>query len=73
MVVMDDLGANRPKRIRKSIEQHDCELIYLPAYSPEYNPIEEAFAKIKNLLSARPRPGAKRLWWKRDRNGPVDD
>jgi transposase len=72
-VVMDDLGANRPKRIRKSIEQHDCELTYLPSYSPDYNPIEEAFAKIENLLSARPRPGAKRLWWKRDRNGPVDD
>ena len=32
------------------IEQHGCELVYLPAYSPDYNPIEEAFAKIKNLL-----------------------
>ena len=50
IVVMDNLGAHRPKRIRKLIEQHDCELIYLPAYSPDYNPIEEAFAKIKNLL-----------------------
>ncbi len=50
IVVMDNLGAHRPKRIRKLVEQHDCELIYLPAYSPDYNPIEEAFAKIKNLL-----------------------
>jgi transposase len=49
-VVMDNLGAHRPKRIGKLIEQHDRELIYLPAYSPDYNPIEEAFAKIKNLL-----------------------
>ncbi len=32
------------------IEQHGCELLYLPSYSPDYNPIEEAFAKIKNLL-----------------------
>ena len=32
------------------IEQHGCELLCLPAYSPDYNPIEEAFAKIKNLL-----------------------
>jgi hypothetical protein len=32
------------------IEEQDCELLYLPAYSPDYNPIEEAFAKIKNLL-----------------------
>jgi transposase len=42
--------AHRPKRIRELIEQRDCELLYLPAYSPDYNPIEEAFAKIKNLL-----------------------
>ena len=50
IVVMDDLGAHRPKRIRELIEQQGCELLYLPAYSPDYNPIEEAFAKIKNLL-----------------------
>src|SRR3712207_5130941 len=50
IVVMDNLSAHRPKRIRELIEQHGCELVYLPAYSPDYNPIEEAFAKIKNLL-----------------------
>jgi transposase len=50
IVVMDNLGAHRPERIRELIEQRGCELLYLPAYSPEYNPIEEAFAKIKNLL-----------------------
>ncbi len=50
IVVMDNLGAHRPKRIRELIEQQGCELVYLPAYSPDYNPIEEAFAKIKNLL-----------------------
>ncbi len=50
IVVMDNLGAHRPKRIRQLIEQQGCELLYLPSYSPEYNPIEEAFAKIKNLL-----------------------
>jgi transposase len=49
-VVMDNLSAHRPKRIRELIEQQGCELVYLPAYSPDYNPIEEAFAKIKNLL-----------------------
>jgi transposase len=47
---MDNLGAHRPKRIRELIEQQGCKLLYLPAYSPDYNPIEEAFAKIKNLL-----------------------
>jgi transposase len=50
IVVMDNLGAHRPRRIRELIEQRGCELLYLPAYSPDYNPIEEAFAKIKNLL-----------------------
>jgi len=51
IVVMDNLSAHRPRRIRELIEQQGCcELLYLPAYSPDYNPIEEAFAKIKNLL-----------------------
>jgi transposase len=50
IVVMDNLSAHRPKRVRELIEQKGCELIYLPSYSPDYNPIEEAFAKIKHLL-----------------------
>ena len=48
---MDNLCAHKPKRIRELIEQQGCcELLYLPAYSPDYDPIEEAFSKIKNLL-----------------------
>jgi transposase len=50
IVIMDNLGAHRPKRVRELIEQQGCQLIYLPSYSPDYNPIEEAFSKIKNLL-----------------------
>ena len=50
VVVMDNLSAHKPKRIKELIEQRGCKLVYLPSYSPEYNPIEEAFAKIKNLL-----------------------
>jgi transposase len=50
VVVMDNLGAHRPKRVRELIEGRGCELVYLPSYSPDYNPIEEAFAKIKDLL-----------------------
>jgi transposase len=50
VVVMDNLGAHRPKRIRELIERRGCELIYLPPYSPDFNPIEEAFSKIKHLL-----------------------
>jgi transposase len=50
IVVMDNLGAHRPRRVRDLIEGRGCELLYLPSYSPDLNPIEEAFAKIKNLL-----------------------
>jgi DDE superfamily endonuclease len=46
VVIMDNLGAHGPKRVRELIEGQGCELVYLPAYSPDYNPIEEAFVKI---------------------------
>src|SRR3712207_6541060 len=50
VVVMDNLGAHRPKRVRELIEERGCELLYLPSYSPDFDPIEEAFAKIRGLL-----------------------
>lgn len=50
VVVMDRLPAHKPKRMRELIEQQGCELLYLPSYSPDYNPIEEAFSKIKQIL-----------------------
>jgi transposase len=50
VVVMDNLGAHRPTRIRELIEERDCELIYLPPYSPDLNPIEEALSKVKHIL-----------------------
>jgi transposase len=50
VVVMDNLGAHRPKRIRELIEQQGCKLIYLPPYSPDLNPIEEALSKVKHIL-----------------------
>jgi transposase len=50
VVVMDNLGAHRPKRVRELIEERGCFLIYLPSYSPDLNPIEEALSKIKHLL-----------------------
>ena len=50
IVVMDNLGAHRPKRIRELIEERGCELLYLPSYSPDLNPIEEALSKIKHIL-----------------------
>jgi transposase len=50
IVVMDNLGAHRPKKVKELIEERGCELLYLPSYSPDLNPIEEALSKIKHLL-----------------------
>jgi transposase len=50
IVVMDNLSSHKGSRVRELIEGRGCELIYLPPYSPDLNPIEEAFAKIKALL-----------------------
>jgi transposase len=50
VVVMDNLSAHKGSKVRKLIEAQDCELLYLPPYSPDLNPIEEAFSKVKGLL-----------------------
>jgi transposase len=50
VVVMDNLSAHKGERVRELIEHRGCELLYLPPYSPDLNPIEEAFSKIKGIL-----------------------
>jgi transposase len=50
VVVMDNLSAHKGDKVKELIEEQGCELIYLPPYSPDFNPIEEAFAKIKGLV-----------------------
>src|SRR3954447_14864367 len=50
VVVLDGLGAHRAQRIRELIEERGAELVFLPSYSPDLNPIEQAFSKIKNIL-----------------------
>ncbi len=50
VVVLDGLGAHRTKRVRDLIEERGAELVFLPPYSPDLNPIEEAFSKIKQLV-----------------------
>jgi len=50
VLVMDNLGAHRGERVRELIQERGCELLYLPPYSPDLNPIEEAFSKVKGLL-----------------------
>ncbi len=50
IVVMDNLSAHKGECVRRLIEDRGCTLLYLPPYSPDLNPIEEAFSKIKQLL-----------------------
>ncbi len=50
IVVMDNLPAHKPEHVRRAIEAAGAELRYLPAYSPDLNPIENAFAQLKAFL-----------------------
>jgi len=50
VVVMDNLSSHKGVRVRQLIEGSGCELLYLPPYSPDLNPIEQAFSKVKGLL-----------------------
>ena len=49
-MVTDNLSAHKGERVRELVESKGCELLYLPPYSPDLNPIEEAFSKIKGIL-----------------------
>src|SRR5208283_5820961 len=50
VVVMDNLSSHKAEGVRSWIENQGAELIYLPSYSPDLNPIEKAWAKLKQLL-----------------------
>jgi transposase len=56
VVVMDNLGSHKGKAVRALIRAAGAKLLFLPKYSPDLNPIEQAFAKLKQLLrKAAPR------------------
>ena len=50
IVLMDNLSVHKSRWVRELIEKKGCQLWLLPPYSPDFNPIEEAFSKVKNLL-----------------------
>jgi transposase len=50
MVIMDNLSIHKGQKVRQAIEARGCQLLFLPAYSPDFSPIEEAFSKIKAAL-----------------------
>ena len=50
IVVMDNLSSHKSERVHELIEERGCELLFLPPYSPDLNPVEMAFAKVTGLL-----------------------
>src|SRR5690606_27334415 len=63
IVIMDNLGSHKGKAVRRAIRAAGAKLFFLPKYSPDLNPIEKLFAKLKHLLrkaaGAHPRPSAR--------------
>jgi transposase len=62
VVVMDNLGSHKGRRVRDLIEARGAKLMFLPPYSPDFNPIEMAFAKIKALLRKAAERTVADLW-----------
>ena len=50
VVIMDNLGSHRSKAVRRAIRQAGAKFLFLPKYSPDLNPIEQVFSKLKHLL-----------------------
>jgi transposase len=50
VVIVDNLSAHKADRIRQAIAARGCQLLFLPPYSPDFTPIEQAFSKIKAIL-----------------------
>ena len=62
IVVMDNLGSHKGAGIRAAIEAAGASLLYLPPYSPDFNPIENAFAKLKAMLRKAAERTVDGLW-----------
>jgi len=62
IVVMDNLSSHRGPRVREMIEAAGATLLYLPPYSPDFNPIEMAFSKLKALLRKAAERTIPALW-----------
>ena len=62
IVVMDNLSVHKSKRVERLVEGAGCELLFLPAYSPDFNPIEEAFSEVKGALRKGGLARGRRRW-----------
>ena len=50
VVILDNLGSHKGKAVRRAIRASGARLLFLPPYSPDLNPIEQVFAKLKHLM-----------------------
>ena len=62
IVIMDNLGSHKGAAVRTAIEAVGAHLLYLPPYSPDLNPIEQVFAKLKALLRKAAARTVSTLW-----------
>lgn len=62
VVVLDNLSCHTQKAVRQALEAAGCRALYLPAYSPDLNPIEMAFSKLKRLLRKAAERTVEGLW-----------
>lgn len=62
IVVMDNLSSHKRAGVREAIESVGARLLYLPPYSPDFNPIEQAFSKFKRLLQTAAQRTIDALW-----------
>lgn len=62
VVVMDNFPAHKTSGVRDAIERAGAKLMFLPPYSPDFNPIENAFSKLKAMLRGRAERKIDALW-----------
>jgi transposase len=71
IVIMDNLICHKRAGVQQALEKAGCTAVYLPPYSPDYNPIELVFAKLKALLRKKPERTVEGLWQRLGRH--MDD
>ena len=71
IVIMDNLACHKRAGVEAALKGAGCRCVYLPPYSPDYNPIEQVFAKLKALLRKDPERTVEGLWGRLGRS--LDD
>jgi transposase len=62
LVIWDNLSVHKRPEAREAVEARDCQVVFLPPYSPDFNPIEQAFSKLKTALRRAKQRTRDGLW-----------